>query len=260
MKQTILSVKQSDLLENLIVKHGQIVTSGQIISQAEGNWDYKQAKNLITKLVMNGWLMRIKRGLYAISDLSTRGFLTLSPYVVANLLVPDSYVSFESALQQYGMFDQLTDKTISVSLKMYKAVKLNSTVYSFVKTKPDYFFGWQEVNVDNKSVRVATPEKALIDMVNFHKSQYAIDLVIEKLQEHKNDLDIDRLNDYLSRFSLTTVKIFGLIFDLVGINSDILYKLVKTKHGTHWMLPGDSKFNAKWRLYYQAYFDKYQSA
>ena len=217
MKQTILSVKQSELLENLIVKHGQIVTSGQILSQAEGNWDYKQAKNLITKLVQNGWLMRIKRGLYAISDLSTRGFLTLSPYVVANLLVPDSYVSFESALQQYGMFDQLTDKTISVSLKMYKAVKLNSTEYSFVKTKPEYFFGWQEVNVDNKSVRVATPEKALIDLVNFHKSQYAIDLVIEKLQEHRNDLDIDQLNNYLSRFSLTTVKIFGLIFDLIGI-------------------------------------------
>ena len=260
MKQTILSVKQSELLENLIVKHGQIVTSGQILSQAESFWDYKQAKNLVTKLVKNGWLIRIKRGLYAISDLSTRGFLTLSPYVVANLLVSDSYVSFESALQQYGMFDQLTGKAISVSLKMYKAVKLNSTEYSFVKTKPEYYFGWQEVNVDNKSARVATPEKALIDMVNFHKSQYAIDLVIEKLQEYKNDLDMARLNDYLSRFSLTTVKIFGLIFDLIGINSDKLYELAKTKHGTHWMLPGDRKFNAKWRLYYRTYFDKYQSA
>lgn len=260
MKQTILSVKQSELLENLIVKYGQIATSGQILSQAEDSWDYKQAKNLVTKLVKNGWLIRIKRGLYAISDLSTRGFLTLSPYVVANLLVPDSYVSFESALQQYGMFDQLTDTTISVSLKMYKVVKINSIEYSFVKTKPEYYFGWQEVNVDNRNARVATPEKALIDMVNFHKSQYAIDLVIEKLQEHKSDLDMDRLNDYLSRFSLTTIKIFGLIFDLIGINSDKLYELGKTKHGTHWMLSGDSEFNAKWRLYYRAYFDKYQSA
>lgn len=260
MKQTILSVKQSELLENLIAKYGQIVTSDQILSQAERSWDYKQAKNLVTKLVENGWLIRIKRGLYAISDLSTRGFLTLSPYVIANLLVSDSYVSFESALQQYGMFDQLTDKTISVSLKMYKAVKLDSTEYSFVKTKPEYYFGWQEVNVDNRNARVATPEKALIDMVNFHKSQYAIDLVIEKLQEHKSDLEMVRFNDYLSKFSLTTVKIFGLIFDLIGINSDKLYELAKTKHGTHWMLPGDSKFNAKWRLYYRADFDKYQIA
>ena len=260
MKQTILSVKQSELLENLIVKHGQIITSGQIFTQAEVFWDYKQAKNLVTKLVRNGWLIRIKRGLYAISDLSTRGFLTLSPYLIANLLVPDSYVSFESALQNYGMFDQMTDKTISVALKMYKAVKVDSTEYSFIKTKPEFYFGWQEVNVENKSVRVATPEKALIDIVNFHKSQYAIDLVIEKLQEHKNDLDMAQLNNYLNRFSLTTVKIFGLLFDLIGINSDKLYELAKAKHGTHWMLPGDSKFNAKWRLYYSDYFDKYQAA
>jgi len=259
MKQTILSAKQSELLENLIVKHGQIVTSGQIFSEAEGSWDYKQAKNLVTKLVQNGWLIRIKRGLYVISDLSTRGFLTLSPYVVANLLVPQSYVSFESALQQYGMFDQLTDKTVSVSLKMYKAVKLNAIEYSFVKTKPEYYFGWQEIQIDNQTARVATPEKALIDIVNFHKSQYSIDLVIEKLLEHKNDLDMVRLDDYISRFSITTVKIFGLIFDLLGINSDKLYELAKTRHGTNWMLPGDSKFNAKWRLYYDAYFDKYRA-
>jgi hypothetical protein len=80
------------------------------------------------------------------------------------------------------------------------------------------------------------------------------------LQEHKNDLDMARINDYLSRLSLTTVKIFGLIFDLIGINSDKLFELANAKHGTHWMLTGDSKFNAKWRLYYRPYFDKYESA
>jgi len=258
MKQTILSAKQSELIENLIVKYDQIVTSGQIFKEAESSWDYKQAKNLITKLVKNGWLIRIKRGLYAISDLSTRGFLTLSPYVVANLLLPDSYVSFESALQYHGMFDQLTDKTISVSLKMHKAVELAGTKYGFVKTKPEYYFGWQEIQLDNQTARIATPEKALIDMVNFHKSQYSIDLVIEKLLDYKADLDLARLVDYLSRFPITTIKRFGVIFDLLGVDSGELYKLVKPA-GTHWMLPGDKKFNAKWRLYYREYFDKYQS-
>ncbi len=258
MKQTILSAKQGELLENLIVKYGQIVTSGQIFKEAEGFWDYKQAKNLVTKLVKNGWLIRIKRGLYAVSDLSTRGFLSLSPYVVANLLVPDSYVSFESALQHYGMFDQLTDKTVSVSLKRYKAVKLAGTEYSFVKTKPEYYLGWQDIQVGSLTARVAAPEKALIDMVNFHKSQYSIDLVIEKLLEHKTELDLSRLTDYINGFPVTTIKIFGLIFDLLGINSEKLSGLVKSS-GTHWMLPGDTKFNAKWRLYYRADLDKYQT-
>jgi predicted transcriptional regulator of viral defense system len=259
MKQTILSAKQSELLENLIVKHGQLVTSHQIFEEASASWDYKQLKNLITKLVKNGWLIRIKRGLYAISDLSSRGSLTISPIVVANLLVADSYVSFESALSQYGMFDQLILKTVSVSLKEYKSVRVAGLDYSFVKTKPKYFFGWQDIQVDNNTARVATAEKAIIDMVNFHKSHYSIDLVIEKLSEHRNDLDLARLNDYLSKFPLTTVKIFGLAFDFLGIDSDGLSKLV-SKRGTHWMIPGDKKFNSKWRLYYNPYFDKYQSS
>lgn len=259
MKQTILSTTQSEILENLIVKFGQIVTSGQIYDEAGKILDYQQSKNLISKLVKNGWLFRIKRELYAITDLASRGTLNLSPFIVANLLELDSYVSFESALQQYGMFDQLTDKTVSISLHQQKSVNLSGMKYGFVKTKPEYYFGWQEVQIGNYQARIATPEKALIDMVNFHKSEYAIDLVIEKLSEHKDDLDWTRFNDYLAEFSITTQKIFGFIFDLVEINSDVLHDRVTSQRKTNWMFPGDNKFNAKWRFYYRDYFDKYKT-
>lgn len=259
MKQTILTAKQSDFLENLITRYGQIVTADQIYKGAEGYWDYKQTKNLATLLVKNGWLIRIKRGLYAISDLSSRGFLSLSPYVAANLLNHESYVSFESALQHYGMFDQLVGKTISISLIQYKSVKLAGMEYSFVKTKSGYYFGWQNVPIDSQAARIATPEKALIDIVNFHKSQYSIDLVIEKLLDHKSDLDFTRMIDYLTKFPITTIKTFGLIFDLLGLESEELYRKVK-RVGTNWMLSEDTKFNSKWRLYYNPYFDKYKTA
>lgn len=258
MNQTILSAKQSELLEKLIVKYGLIVTSVQIVEVAKDNWDYKQAKNLITKLVKDGWLIRIKRGLYAISELSSRGFLSLSPYYVANLLVKDSYVSFESALQYHGMFDQLMNKTISVSLKMYKTVKLNNMEYSFIKTKDESFFGYENAMVENNLVRIASAEKALVDIVNFRKSKLAIDVVIEKIINHKHDLDFNKFNEYLAKSNSTTIKIFGLIFDLLNIDSNQLQELIKTKKSTSWMLVGDKKFNAKWRLYYDEYFDQYK--
>jgi len=259
MKQTNLSAKQSDLLENLIVKYGQIVTSAQIYEEAANSWNYEQTKNMVTKLVKSGWLVRIKRGLYAICDLSTKGFLTISPLVVANLLLPESYVSFELALSHHGMFDQLTKQTTSVSLKSYKSVELSGVNYSFVKTKHELFFGWQDVLIGSLGAKIAHPEKALIDIVNFRKSQFTIDLVIEKLTEHRSDLDLNRLNDYISKFSITTIKIFGLLFDFLNIDSEKLHHIVKLRKGTNWMLTGDSKFNAKWRLYYNDYFDRYQS-
>jgi len=258
MKQTILSVQQSTLLEDLIVKHGQIVTSEQIYTQGKDMWDQQVAKNVVTRLTRNGWLIRVKRGIYAISDLSNRGFLSLSPSVVANLLVKDSYVSFEAALAYHGMFDQLTNKTISISRVQYRSVQLQSVEYSFVKVLDKWFFGWQEVSIDNKTVRIATAEKALIDMTQFHKSKYTIDLVVEKLLLYKGSLDLQKMTEYLGKMSLTTIKIFGFLFDLLGIDSGNLYNQVKLK-GTHLMLSGDAKFNAKWRLYYDEYFDKYQS-
>ena len=259
MKQTILNIKQSILLENLIVKYGQIVTSEQIYSQAEGLWGQQGIKKAVVNLARNGWLIRVKRGLYAISDLSNRGFLSLSPYVVAHLLVKDSYVSFESALAYHGLFDQLTNKTISISQVQHKSVQLQSVEYSFVKVLDKWFFGWEEASIDNKAGRVATAEKALIDMVQFHKSKYTDDVVIEKLSQYKDSLDLKKMTEYLGQMSLATVKTFGFLFDLLRIDSSNLYNQVKLK-GTHLMLPGDAKFNAKWRLYYNEYFDKYQTA
>ncbi len=254
----MISTKSSELLENLIIKYGQIITAQHIFSEASAFTNHKQTQYLITTLVKQGWLVRIKKGLYAISDLSSRGFLSLSSYVVANLLVKDSYVSFESALHHHGMLDQLTNKIISVSLKMHKTVQLQNIEYSFVKTKADYYFGWQEASIDNKTARIATAEKALIDMVNFHKSIYAIDLVIEKLREHKNNFDIARLNEYIGKLSMTTIKIFGFIFDLLSIDSSQLLKLAKQTSGAHRMTARARTFNAKWRLYYDVYFDKYK--
>lgn len=260
MKQTILNTRQSELLEDLIAAYGHVVTSEQIYDKASVSWDQKQAKNVMTKLTKDGWLIRIKRGLYAISDLSNRGFLSLSPYVVANLLALESYVSFESALNYHGIFDQLTSKIISVSKMQYKAVELNSMEYSFVKVQDKWFFGWEVVTVDNREVRIATTEKALIDMIQFHKSKYSVDLLIEKLRDNKDSLNLDRLQEYLSKMSATTVKIFGFVFDLLAIDSSELQKLLKNKQGTDWMLADDKKFNAKWRLYYDEYFDKYQKS
>ncbi len=112
--------------------------------------------------------------------------------------------------------------------------------------------------IDNKAVRIAHVEKALVDMIHFHRSKYSVDLVIEKLKEYQDSLDMERLNEFIGKMSTVTIKIFGLIFDLLCIDSSCLYGLVGEKNGTLKMLSDDTKFNSKWRLYYDEYFDKYR--
>lgn len=250
MKKTILTAQQSQLLERLLLSYGTVVTTQQIYSQAQDFENDQRVKRAVASLVRNGWLIRIKRGVYGISDLCGRGFSSLSPYVVAHILAKDAYVSFESALSYHGLFDQLTDKIISISLSQQAQAHLQNMQYVFIKTQRRYFFGWQEVQLDNQLACIATPEKALVDTIQFRRSAYAIDLVREKLQEYPDDFDLEKLTRYISRMSTMTVKIFGLLFDVLNLDSTALYSLVTKTSTTHGTVTDLTNFSIKWRLYY----------
>lgn len=259
MQKSILAAKDGNLLEKLIAKYGKVVTVSQIEVEARHTWDYQQTHNRIQQLVKNGWLIRIKRGLYVIADLSSRGFLSVSPYVIANLLVEESYVSFEAALAYRGMFDQFTGQLTAISLKQFKVTELDSIQYRFIKTQPKMFDGWEAVEIENMSAKIALAEKALVDLIHFRKGKYVVDLVIEKLQNYEEDLDTARLFHFVNLASLKTIKIFGLVFDLLGLNSEQLLQSLVGSRSTHRMSRDDKTFNAKWRLYYDKYFEKYRT-
>jgi len=258
MKKTTLAVKDGELLERLIAKYGKVAASDQIEAEAKDIWGYQHTHNRIQQLVKNGWLVRVKRGLYAVNDLSSRGFLSISPFVVAGLLVQDSYVSFEAALNYRGMFDQFVQQFTSVSLRQYKKTQLESIHYRFIKTQENFFVGWEQVEIEAMAARIASAEKALVDLIHFRTGEYVVDLVIEKLQTHKEDLNIENLVHYAGLASQKTVKIFGLVFDWLGWDSKGLLQLLANTRSTHWINPDNKTFNARWRLYYDAYFDKYQ--
>ena len=260
MKRTTLATKDADLLEKLIIRYGKVVTVNQIEAEAKHTWDYQHTHNRIQQVVKNGVLIRINRGLYVIADLSSRGSISISPYVIANLLVEESYVSFEAALAHRGMFDQFAGQFTSVSLKQYKVTDLDAIQYRFIKTQQKMFAGWETVEIENMSARIAFAEKALVDMIHFRKGKYVIDLVIEKLQNYQEDLDIDKLFQYASLASIKTMKVLGFVFDLLGMNSEQFFRSISNNRSTHRMSPDDKTFNSKWRLYYDEYFEKYQRA
>jgi predicted transcriptional regulator of viral defense system len=190
MKNTRLTQQDTKLLEEAIFRYGDVISFDELAALTDMDRGY--ARKRISQLADQGWLVRLKKGLYALADLSSLGFLRLSPYTVAQLLMTDSYVSFEAALQQHGMYDQLLQTIVSVTRQQHKAVTIGSYTYRFVKTNPAFFYGWQESSLDSRQVKIATVEKALIDLVMFHRTIYAVDLVLEKLQAHRDELDHSR--------------------------------------------------------------------
>lgn len=250
MKRTVLNQAQLAVLEQLIAQMGQVVTFSQIVPFLPVAQPAQQ-RRFVHQLVQAGWLVRIKKGLYQVADLSSLGTLTLSPYTVAQLLAPESYVSFELALQYHGLFDQLLNGTLSVSLKQYQTVELQGFAYQYVKTTPKYFYGWQEHALDGRLVKIAAPEKALLDMIQYHRTEYTADVVLEKLQEHQGTLDLAVLQSYLLSANLTTQRIFGFFLDTLQLDSTPLWRSARQSPAVSKLTPDSPAYNAKWRLYYE---------
>lgn len=255
-KKTILSEKEFNLVENLISEYGVIVDFEQIFGQLKDKLGRQETRNLVSKLVENGWLVRVKKGIYYITTLESRGVANISEFIIAQILEKDSYISFESALQYYKIFDQHIRTITSISLKQKKEKEIQGTIYNFIKTTEKNYYGWEEARIENRLVKMATLEKAILDMLAFRRTIHSVDLVLEKMREYGDNFDWDRLNELGRNQSATVQRILGFLLDKVGVDSEYLRKSVEKKRGRSSCMTKDSKlFNAKWRLYYHKHFN-----
>ena len=247
---TTLSGKELEIIEKLIADHGNVVDFAMIYKKIGGNKEKQEVKNFVSNLVKKGWLIRVKRGVFIISDISDRGSVKFSQLTVAQIIDNDSYVSFEGALQYYGLFDQYLRVVASVGQKRRTyAKKFSDWTFKYIYSKKGLYADFKEYNLDGRLVKIASKEKAILDFLTYRRKLHDIDLVIEKLKEHKDDFDLPKLIQISEKCSITTKRTLGLVLDLAGIPSDRLYKKIKNNKNHSFMTSKSSLFIAKWRIY-----------
>lgn len=247
--RTILSNTESSLLETLLAKYGEVVDFDKIFLELKKTKSRQEIRNLVSKLSKNGWLVRIKKSLYYIASLESRGSTALSVFAIAYLLENQSYVSFEGALQYHGMFDQHLKTITSLTLKDRKKKEIQGIRYIFAHTKKENFIGWETKWEYSNKMQIATAEKALLDMLAFNRSLHTVDLVLEKLQEHGHDINWKQFITLAKTQSVTVQRIAGFLLDKLNINTSELSKNVSQKKSASFMTKDSKKFIAKWRLY-----------
>lgn len=258
-KNTILTEKRIKDIEDIIASSGKIVATGDIHKALGKKYSRFALKKRIYELKVKGWLVPLRRGLYFISDISSRGFVNISPVVIAGAFDKDSYVSLDSALNHYGLFEQMLRTVSSVTkLKTKKYVFQNNT-YRYLKINKRLYFGFKTENIEGYYTKVAELEKVFLDYLYFKNDTYSIDLLLEKLQKAKDRIDFRKLFTYARKFPETTKRKLGFILDVLKIDTEGLRKMVGTK-GYSKLTPSSKKFNAKWRLYYEDRFTGQASA
>lgn len=246
---TTLSGKELEIIEKLIAEHGDVVDFSMIYEKFGKNREKQEIKNFISKLIKKGWLIRIKRGVFVVSDISGRGSIELGQLTIAQIIDNDSYISFEGALQHHGFFDQYLRVITSVGSKRAYTRKFSDWTFKYIKTKKGLFKDFKEYNIDGQLVKIASKEKAIIDFLTYRRTSHDFDLIIEKLINYRNEFDVQRFLETSKNCSITTKRILGLILDIANIDSSKLYEAVKVNKNHSFMTGTSDSFNAKWRIY-----------
>ena len=127
--------------------------------------NYKFPRNKVSALEKRGQIIRLKKGLYVVSDKISRN--TLSRELIANHLYGPSYISFETALAFYGLIPEKVFAMRSATFK--RAIRFENVVGNFeyiTVQKKYYSIGISQQTVDNEyTYMLATPEKALCDLI-----------------------------------------------------------------------------------------------
>ena len=252
-RNTLLSAKDSALIEQVILHHGQIVNSAQLEQVFKEAYSTKgDTLRRISLLAKAGWLVRIKRGLYlVVADLSALAIGNTSHFLISNALNSQSYISFASALNYHGMFDQLIKTVDAITYKTARNYRFQNMEFRFFRTKKELYFGFTKERVEGKLVNIAEKEKIILDYLYLRKNTAALSLIVEKLKEYKSDFNFSKMVDYAKTYNLATIRNLGFLFDTIGVSSDGLYELAdKNMRGFSKMHAQAKTFNAKWRLYY----------
>jgi len=127
--------------------------------------DFKKARDKISSLLCEGKIIRIKKGLYVFGELWRKNPLSLE--LIANLLYGPSCISFEYALNYYGL---IADRPISITSLTIGDSKTFDTplgVFSYRATSKEKFkIGIEYKDLGNEGgFFIASKEKALIDLI-----------------------------------------------------------------------------------------------
>jgi len=128
--------------------------------------EYANPRDCIARMVKRGELIRLKNGFFIIAEKIQNDPV---PYEqIANLLYGPSYISLEWALSHYGMIPEGVYVVTSVSAAKSKSftTPLGTFDYAFLNHSR-YSIGIDQKENSAGRFLMATPEKALADLVHF---------------------------------------------------------------------------------------------
>ena len=153
--------------------------------------ELKSPDKKVVWLEKNGYIIRLKRGLYVVNP--EHSGKILSSELIANHLYAPSYISMSTALRYYGLIPEAVYVHQSMTVKHSRSFQTPIGSYDYKYISREAFpVGVQSIHKGDYAFLMASPEKALCDLIaNSSKVnlRYMKDVEIYLEQDIRMDMD-----------------------------------------------------------------------
>ena len=169
-----------------------------------------------------GYIVPLRQGWYAFAD-----YIQQPDYArfIAGKICAPSYISMHTALSFYGIIPEAVVEITSVTTQKTCRYESAFGQFSYQTIRPRLFWGFEPKTMrDGKQYMMATPEKAIIDLLYLYP-QYSTPDDMRELRFDEDwlreELNKERLMEYAERIgsnALTRrVKLLMKVYDVINV-------------------------------------------
>jgi predicted transcriptional regulator of viral defense system len=165
----------------------------------------KETAKIFSALSYQGWVRRIRRGLYLLIPLEATSpeDWQADPWVVAEHAFNPAYIAGWSACEHWRFTEQIfLDIAVFTSSRIReRRIKIDKTDYVLKKISNDLFFGTQSIWRNHTRISMSDPTRTVVDILDDPKWGGGMRHVAQILNSYLNSghYDGDRVRDYIIR-------------------------------------------------------------
>lgn len=139
----------------------------------------KQLDNWISKQLKSKKIKKVRNGLYVLVD--SAGYVFSSKFEIASKISKDSYVAYHSALEYYGVANQVFSDVIVCSTTRFNSFEFEDVEY-INKVNKNYT---EVIDIVTAGVRVSSLERTIIDCIDNINLAGGIEEILNALEQTK---------------------------------------------------------------------------
>ncbi|MEK6979741.1 MAG: type IV toxin-antitoxin system AbiEi family antitoxin [Candidatus Micrarchaeota archaeon] len=198
-----------------------------------------RANKLAWQFVKKKRLLRIRRGTYLFAPLKAgpKGQWGEEAFALISQVLKDKpyYISFRTAMNYYGLTEQIPWITQVVVTQRRRSFEAVGTKYEFIKV--DKIGEWQQENMTGRQVKIATKEQLIIDCLAHPEYCGGMGEISKALWNARDELDRKKLRGLALNSKDVVRRRLGYLFELLKLPS-----LIKEEFaGWRWLDPSHIK-------------------